>query len=103
MSSRTHLDRLQDFAEEAGAPRELTVSTSRPRWRGGGINGDTSYGATDELGCKAVENLLAVKNLHATILHPMGLDPNWLSYFFGGLNQKLVGVEEVEPIHEILA
>jgi hypothetical protein len=69
---------------------------------GGGIKGGVSYGTTDELGSKAVENRLAVKNLHATILHQMGLDPNGLSYFFGGLNQKLVGVEEVEPIHEIL-
>ena len=36
-----------------------------------------------------------VKNLHATILHQMGLDPNELSYFYGGLDQKLVGVEHV--------
>ena len=70
---------------------------------GGGIKGGMSYGTTDELGSKAVENRLEVKNLHATILHQMGLDPNGLSYFFGGLNQKLVGVEEVEPIEEIIA
>ncbi len=70
---------------------------------GGGIKGGLSYGTTDELGSKAVENRLEVKNLHATILHQMGLDPNGLSYYFGGLNQKLVGVEEVEPIHEIIA
>ena len=38
-----------------------------------------------------------VKHLHATILHQMGLDPNRLSYFYGGLDQKLVGVEHVEP------
>ncbi|RLS42881.1 MAG: DUF1501 domain-containing protein, partial [Planctomycetota bacterium] len=70
---------------------------------GGGIKGGTSYGTTDELGSKAVEKRLEVKHLHSTILHQMGLDPNGLSYFFGGLNQKLVGVEEVEPIHDILA
>lgn len=70
---------------------------------GGGIKGGTSYGTTDELGSKAVEKRLEVKHLHATVLQQMGLDPNGLSYFFGGLNQKLVGVEEVEPIHEILA
>ncbi len=70
---------------------------------GGGIKGGLSYGTTDELGSKAVENRLEVKNLHATILHQMGLDPNGTSYFFGGLNQKLVGVEEVEPIEEIIA
>jgi hypothetical protein len=70
---------------------------------GGGIKGGTSHGATDELGSKAVENKLQVKDLHATILHQMGLDPNRLSYFFGGLDQKLVGVEGAEPIHAILA
>lgn len=62
-----------------------------------------SHGTTDELGAAAVENPLHVKHLHATILHQMGLDPNRLSYFYSGLDQKLVGVEHVEPIHEIIA
>ena len=44
-----------------------------------------------------------MKNLHATILHLMGLDPNGLSYFFGGLDQKLVGVEGAEPIWKVIA
>jgi hypothetical protein len=70
---------------------------------GGGIKGGMSYGTTDELGSAAVENPLHVKNLHATTLHLLGLDPNHLSYFYGGLDQKLVGVEHVEPIHEIIA
>lgn len=70
---------------------------------GGGIKGGTSYGATDEIGSAAVENRLHVKHMHATILNQMGLNPNRLSYFFSGLDQKLVGVEHVEPIHEIIA
>ncbi len=70
---------------------------------GGGIKGGVSYGTTDELGSQAVENPLHVKNLHATILHQMGLDPNHLSYFYGGLDQKLVGVEHVDPIDAIIA
>jgi hypothetical protein len=70
---------------------------------GGGIRGGISYGTTDELGSKAVENPLHVKHLHATILQQLGLDPNHLSYFYGGLDQKLVGVEEVHPIREIIA
>ncbi len=70
---------------------------------GGGIKGGTSHGTTDELGAAAVENPLHVKNLHATILHLMGLDPNHLSYFYNGLDQKLVGVEPIQPIHEIIA
>ncbi len=70
---------------------------------GGGIKGGVSYGTTDELGSQAVENPLHVRNLHATILHQMGLDPNHLAYFYGGLDQKLVGVEHVNPIREIIA
>lgn len=70
---------------------------------GGGIKGGVSVGATDEIGSTAVESPMHVKRLHATILHQMGLDPNHLSYFFNGLDQKLVGVEHVDPIHEIIA
>lgn len=70
---------------------------------GGGIRGGQSIGATDELGSQAVERPLDVKHLHATALHLLGLDPNRLAYFFGGLDQKLVGVEPVEPVHELIA
>jgi uncharacterized protein (DUF1501 family) len=69
---------------------------------GGGIKGGMSIGTTDELGSAAVERPLHVKHLHATVLHQLGFNPNQLSYFYGGLNQKLVGVEEVEPIHELI-
>jgi hypothetical protein len=69
---------------------------------GGGIKAGLSVGETDELGSAAVKDRFHVKNLHATILHQLGLDPNRLTYFYGGLDQKLVGVEGAEPIHEIL-
>jgi uncharacterized protein DUF1501 len=68
---------------------------------GGGIKGGISVGATDELGSAAVEKPFHVKHLHATILHQLGIDPNRLTYFYGGLDQKLVGVERAEPIREI--
>jgi hypothetical protein len=70
---------------------------------GGGIKGGVSYGKTDELGAVAVENRLHVRRIHATILHQLGLDPNRLSYFYGGLDQKLVGVEPTQPIFEIMS
>ena len=70
---------------------------------GGGIQGGISVGQTDEIGSRAVENELHVKRMHATILQQLGFDPNRLSYFYNGLDQKLVGVEPVEPIREIIA
>jgi hypothetical protein len=69
---------------------------------GGGIKGGQSVGGTDELGAAAVEEPMHVKRLHATVLHQMGLDPNRLSYFYSGLDQKLVGVEEVEIIKQVV-
>jgi hypothetical protein len=69
---------------------------------GAGIKGGVSVGETDELGSTGVKDRFHVKNLHATILHQMGLDPNRLSYFFSGLDQKLVGVEGAEPIKQII-
>jgi hypothetical protein len=69
---------------------------------GGGIKGGVSVGSTDELGSAAVEDRYQVKHLHATVLHQMGLDPNRLSYFYGGLDQKLVGVEGAEPIKQVI-
>lgn len=70
---------------------------------GGGIQGGISVGETDELGSTAVSNRFHVRHLHATILHQMGLDPNALTYFYNGLDQKLVGVEGADPIHQLIA
>ncbi|APZ92561.1 DUF1501 domain-containing protein [Fuerstiella marisgermanici] len=70
---------------------------------GGGIKGGTSIGTTDELGGRAVDDKFHVKHLHATILHQMGLDPEKLTYFFGGLDNKLVGVEGAQPIWKVMS
>ncbi|MEM8681137.1 MAG: DUF1501 domain-containing protein, partial [Planctomycetota bacterium] len=70
---------------------------------GGGIRGGISVGETDELGNFAVEDPFHVRRLHATILHQLGLDPNALTYFHGGLDQKLVGVEGADPIAQVIA
>ena len=70
---------------------------------GGGIKGGVSVGETDELGGSAVSDRFHVKHLHATALHQLGLDPERLSYFYNGLDQKLVGVEGAEPIHQVMA
>lgn len=86
-----------------GSGRDHNSSGFTMWMAGGGIKGGVSVGQTDELGSTAVERPLGVKNLHATILQQMGMDPNYLSYFHSGLDEKLVGVEGAEPIHEIIA
>jgi hypothetical protein len=60
---------------------------------GGGVKGGTMYGATDELGYKAVENVVHVHDLHATILYLMGIDHKRLTVKFQGLDMRLTGVK----------
>src|SRR5690349_12422910 len=59
---------------------------------GGGVKGGQAIGATDELGFRAVEERCHVSDLHATILHLMGLDHTRLTYFYSGRDERLTGV-----------
>jgi hypothetical protein len=70
---------------------------------GGGVKGGHSHGELDELGMQAAENRHHIRDLHATILHLMGLDHDRLTYFYGGLDHKLTGVKHAQVIREILA
>ena len=94
---------VAEYAEGTG--RDHNSSGFTMWMAGGGIKGGITVGGTDELGNKAVPELgrFHVNRLHATILHQLGLDPNALTYFHGGLDQKLVGVEGAEPIHSLFA
>ena len=56
---------------------------------GGGLKPGLTYGSTDDLGFKVVQNPVHVHDLHATILHLLGIDHERLVYPFGGLNQRL--------------
>lgn len=69
---------------------------------GGGIKGGISYGETDDFSYNIVKDPMHVRDLHATILHQLGIDHNQLSFQFQGLDQKLTGVEEAHVIHGIL-
>jgi hypothetical protein len=69
---------------------------------GAGVKGGQAVGATDELGFNAVERKAHVSDLHATILHLMGLDHEKLTYFHAGLDQRLTGVRG-EVIDAVLA
>lgn len=70
---------------------------------GAGVRGGQAIGATDELGFKAVEDRCHVSDLHATLLHLMGLDHTRLTYFHGGLDQRLTGVVERRVVEQVLA
>ena len=59
---------------------------------GAGVKKGFSYGATDELGHKAVENVTNIYDLHATILDLMGLDHERLSYYHNGIERRLTDV-----------
>ncbi len=69
---------------------------------GGGFRGGLSYGATDELGYHAVENRVSVHDLHATLLHQLGIDHTRFTTKFQGLDAKLTGVEPARVVTELL-
>ncbi|MCA9130268.1 MAG: DUF1501 domain-containing protein [Planctomycetales bacterium] len=69
---------------------------------GGGIKGGTVYGATDEFGFRATENPTSVHDLHATMLHTLGLDHKRLTYRYSGRDFRLTDVHG-NVIHDVLA
>lgn len=69
---------------------------------GGGVKGGTAYGATDEFGFKAVENRVHPHDVHATVLHLMGLDHTRLTYRYSGRDFRLTDVAG-NVIRDILA
>lgn len=69
---------------------------------GGGIKPGMEYGKTDEFGYNIVENPVHVRDLHATVLHCLGIDHTRFSYPFRGLNVRLTGVEEAHVIKNVL-
>jgi uncharacterized protein (DUF1501 family) len=69
---------------------------------GGGVKPGFSYGATDEFGLSAVENRMHVHDLHATILHLMGLDHQKLTYRYSGRDYRLTDVHG-NVVHDLIA
>lgn len=81
------------FSEGPGAPGRNHNPYGFSMWlAGGGVKGGMTYGATDEFGFEAVTNKVHVSDLHATILHIMGLDHETLSYFHQGRDETLTDV-----------
>jgi len=69
---------------------------------GGGVKGGTSYGSTNDLGNEVAENPVEVRDLHATMMHLLGIDHEKLTYRYQGFDQRLTGVEEARVIGAIL-
>jgi hypothetical protein len=59
---------------------------------GGGVRGGTAYGATDDFGFRAVQDRVHVHDLHATLLHLLGLDHERLTYRYAGRDFRLTDV-----------
>ncbi|MGY8655127.1 MAG: DUF1501 domain-containing protein, partial [Verrucomicrobiia bacterium] len=59
---------------------------------GAGVKSGMAYGATDGIGLRAVENKIHVHDLHATILHILGMDHEKLTYFHNGRDERLTDV-----------
>jgi hypothetical protein len=93
----------QPVSEGAASGRDHNPKGFLYWMAGGGVKGGMSHGETDELGHEAVTDRHHIRDLHATILHLMGLDHHKLTYFYGGLEQKLTGVQPAEVIHQIIA
>jgi hypothetical protein len=70
---------------------------------GGGIKGGMHYGKTDDFSYNVVENPVHVRDLHATMLHLLGVDHRELIFPFQGLDQKLTGVEKSRVVKEIIS
>ena len=70
---------------------------------GGGIRAGTTYGATDDYSYNVAENGVSVHDLHATVLHLLGIDHRHLTFRFQGLDHRLSGVEPAKIVTEIIA
>jgi hypothetical protein len=70
---------------------------------GGGIKPGSVYGQTDEMSYNIVKDPVHIRDLHATLLHQLGVDHEKLSIKYQGLDQKLTGVEPARVVSEILA
>ncbi|MEM8710734.1 MAG: DUF1501 domain-containing protein [Planctomycetota bacterium] len=70
---------------------------------GAGIKAGTVYGATDEFGFNVTEDAVHVRDLHATILHLMGIEHERFTFRSQGLDMRLTGVEKARIVNEILS
>ncbi len=93
-------DNPADLRDNAGRDHNTRAMTM---WfAGAGIKPGTVTGATDDLGFKAVENIYRMRDVHATVLHLMGLNDLQLTYLSGGRNMRLTDTGGI-PIKEVMS
>ena len=89
---RTPTSDNNDVASKKGIGRDHNAGGFTIFLAGGGVRGGTVYGASDDFGACAVENPLDVHDLHATILHLLGLDHKKLTFRHSGRDFRLTDV-----------
>src|SRR5579875_409294 len=91
------------FQGKGGPGRDHHIKGFSMWLAGGPIKGGLTYGATDDLGYNAVENVVHVHDLHATLLYLLGIDHERFTFKYQGLDMRLTGVEKARVVKEILA
>ncbi len=88
-------------AKLGGAGRDHHKEAYSIWMAGGGVRGGISYGATDAFGYNVTDRPVLVRDLHATILHALGMDHEQVTFRFQGLDQRLTGTEDSFVQHEL--
>ena len=91
------------YQGKGGAGRDHHIKGFSMWLAGGGVKGGSQYGATDDLGYHAVEDVVHVRDLHATMLHLLGINHRQFSVPFQGLDMRLTGVETSRVVNGILS
>ena len=71
---------------------EITIITVSPHGAAGGVRGGMTYGETDEFGFRSVQDRVHIHDLHATMLHLLGIDHEKLTYRYAGRDFRLTDV-----------
>lgn len=90
------------LVQKGGTGRDHNPNAFTTWFAGGGTRGGSHFGATDEIGFEAVENRVSIHDLHATILHALGLDHENLTFRYNGRDIRLTDVAG-RVVNEIMA
>ena len=90
------------IVQKGGTGRDHNPHAFTTWMAGGGVKGGVSHGSTDEIGFKAVENRVSIHDLHATILHLLGINHEKLTYRYNGRDFRLTDVEG-EVVKSVIA